>query len=120
LLTKERPWWFIEWHGNNWARRPGHALLRYRPHLLDEPSRRALWESIDDQLLALPDTHHGNWTDHDEGMYQISIGFQAVTRLGCIAHMIKHHDRFPLEDIRNHAIACFTAGVGQFSETEHV
>ncbi len=118
LLTKERPWWFIEWHGNNWARRPGHMLLRYRPHLLSDPKRRALWERIDDQLLALPDTHHGNWTDHDEGMYQISIGFQAVTRLGCIAHMIKHHDRFPLEAICRHAIACFSTCVNQFAQRE--
>ena len=116
LLETERPWWFVEWHGNNWARRPGHMVLRYRPHLLADAPRRALWERLDEQLLALPNTHHGNWTDHREGLYQDSIGFQAVTRLGAIAHMIKHHDKFPLAQSCRHAIDCLRHGVRVWEE----
>jgi len=106
LLDEVRPWLFVEWHSNNWARRPGHMLLRYRPHLAKNESTRTLWEDIDARLEKLPDTHHGNWTSHDEGMYQDSFGFQAVTRLGTIAYMIKHHDKFPLVNIQQHAVLC--------------
>ncbi len=111
VLVAERPWWFIEWHGNNWARRPGHMLLRYRPELLANAGRRNLWQRIDDVLLALPDTYHGNWTGHQEGIYQSTIGFQAVTRLGTIAHMVKHHDKHGLDDIRRHAVECLRRGI---------
>lgn len=110
-LASERPWWFIDWHSNNWDRRPGHMLLRYRPRLLADPRPRSLWETIDQSLLALPDTYHGNWTDRDEGMYQDALGFQAATRLGAIAHMIKHHDKHTLESICRHALACLKAGL---------
>lgn len=106
LLTELRPFHFVEWHSNNWDRRPGHVLLRYRPQLLSDPELIKCWETIDRELLSLPDTYHGNWTSHDEGIYQVSIGFQAVTRLGCIAHMIKQHDKFPLRQNLDHAVAC--------------
>jgi len=106
VLVQEKPWLFIEWHSNNWARRPGHMLLRFRPHLIEDESIRTLWEDIDRRLEAVPDVHHGNWTSHDEGMYQISFCFQAITRLNTISYMIKHHDKFPLKDIQQNAVAC--------------
>lgn len=108
-LEAQRPWLFWEWHSNNWARRPGHMLLRYRPELLNDPSRRAVWAALEERLLALPHTHHGSWTSHTEGGYQNSLGFQAVTRLGAISGMIKHHDKYPLSVSHDHAIACLKA-----------
>ena len=111
LLQAERPWLFIEWHGNNWSRRPGHMLLRYRPALMAEGRLRRVWENIDRRLEALPDTHHGNWTSWDEGLYQQSMGFAAITRLGAISYMIKQHDKFPLAASLQHAVACFRAAV---------
>ncbi len=111
VLKQEKPWLFIEWHGNNWKRRSGHMLLRYRPSLMEDPTRRRVWEDIDRRLEALPDTLHGSWTSWDEGMYQESIGFMAVTRLQVIAYMIKHHDKFPLETCTEHALQCFREAV---------
>ena len=108
-LRAQRPWLFWEWHSNNWARRPGHMLLRYRPELLADSSRRAAWEALEEQLLGLPHTHNSGWTSHAEGGYQNSLGFQAVTRLGAISCMIKHHDKYPLAVSRDHAIACLKA-----------
>ena len=114
LLATERPWLFIEWHGNNWNRRPGHMLLRYRPALMAHAERRRTWEEIDRRLEGLPDTHHGNWTSWDEGMYQSSIGFMAVTRLATIAYMIKQHDKFPLQASMEHAVSCLREAVGTY------
>ena len=111
VLMNEKPWLFIEWHSNNWKRRPGHMLLRYRPSLIEDTARRRIWEDIDRRLEALPDTHHGSWTSWDEGIYQESIGFMAVTRLQAIAYMIKHHDKFPLEACTEHALRCFCEAV---------
>lgn len=111
LLKTAKPWLFIEWHSNNWHRRPGQMLLRFRPHLMDDAKRRQLWEAFDDRLMALPETYHGNWTSHDEGLYQNSLCFQAITRLGAISHMIKHHDKFPLEQSCQHAIMCVKEAV---------
>jgi hypothetical protein len=111
LLRDVRPWWFVEWHGNNWARRPGHMLLRFRPELLEDRRRRELWKRIDEDLLALPDTHHGNWTGREEGLYQVTLPYAAVTRLGAIAHMIKYHEARTPEAIRRHAIDCLLAGL---------
>ena len=111
LLKTAKPWLFIEWHSNNWHRRPGQMLLRFRPHLMDDAKRRQLWEAFDDRLMALPETYHGNWTSHDEGLYQNSLCFQAITRLGAISHMIKHHDKFPLEQSCEHAIMCVKEAV---------
>lgn len=108
LLLRERPWIFVECHGNNWKRRPGHMLLRYRPSLIGDSPLRRVWEEIDRRLEALPDTLHGNWTDWQEGFYRETLGFMAVTRLGCIAYMIKQHDRFPLEQSMGHAVSWFT------------
>jgi hypothetical protein len=117
-LEERRPWLFWEWHSNNWSRRPGHMLLRYRPELASDPRLRGIWERIDAALLALPDTHHGNWTSHTEGSYRSSMGFQAITRLGAVSCMIKHHDKFPLEQSRNHAIACLQAAAAAYIESE--
>ena len=105
-LEEKLPWLFWEWHSNHWKRRPGHMLLRYRPECLADEARRAVWRDVDERLLALPDTHHGNWTSRDEGLYQSTLGFQAVVRLGAISCMIKQHDKFPLEQSRDHAIQC--------------
>ena len=44
-------------------------LLRYRHELLTDGARRALWARLEGALLALPDTHHGNWTSPVEGLY---------------------------------------------------
>ena len=110
-LQECRPWLFWEWHSNNWARRPCHMLLRYRPELLADAPLRQIWIELDNRLLELPNTHHGNWTSHTEGLYQNSMGFQAVTRLGAISGMIKQHDKYLLEQSRAHAIACLRAAV---------
>jgi hypothetical protein len=100
------PLHFIEWHSNHWDRRPGHVLLRLRPQLIADAGRRQRWERIDDALLALPETHHGNWTGQTEGMYQCSLVYQATTRLGTISHMIKQHDKYDLAANLEHAVAC--------------
>jgi murein tripeptide amidase MpaA len=105
-LNEMQPWLFWEWHSNNWSRRSGHMLIRYRHELIQDEAKRRLWARIEDRLLTLPDTVHENWTSHTEGPYQRSMGFQAVTRLGIISTMIKHHDRFPLEVSQRHAIDC--------------
>ena len=53
-------------------------LLRYRLKCLADAGRRELRRDIDARLLALPDSHHGNWTGHKEGLYQSTLGFQAM------------------------------------------
>ncbi len=111
-LCSRQPHLFWEWHSNNWARRPGHMLLRYRHTLSANDAQRQRWDALEDTLLALPNTHHGNWTSHDEGLYQRSLGFQAVTRLGAMACMIKQHDKFPLSVSQRHAIDCLQAAAG--------
>jgi len=111
VLKQEKPWLFIEWHGNNWRRRPGHMLLRYRPSLMQDTARRQVWEDIDRRLEAIPDTYHGSWTSWEEGIYQQTIGFMAVTRLQAIAYMIKPHDSFPLEACTEHALRCVRAAM---------
>jgi hypothetical protein len=115
-LSERRPWLFWEWHSNNWARRPGHMLLRYRPELALDARRRGIWERLEETLLSLPETHHGNWTSLTEGSYRTSMGYQAITRLGAIACMIKHHDKFPLEQSRAHAVACLKAAAAAYAE----
>jgi len=108
-LCERRPTVFWEWHSNNWARRPGHVLLRYRHSLSLDEHRRRQWDTLEDALLSLPNTHHGNWTSHQEGLYRQSMGFEVTTRLGGMACMIKQHDRFPLDTSQDHAIACMRA-----------
>ena len=115
-LEEKRPWLFWEWHSNHWKRRPGHMLLRYRPECLADAARQELWRDIDARLLALPDTHHGNWTGHEEGLYQVTFGFQAVIRLNAISCMVKQHDKFPLEQSRRHAIACLQVAADAWRE----
>jgi hypothetical protein len=105
-LSEHRPWLFWEWHSNHWSRRPGHMLLRYAHDLIEDPQRRQVWDTLEERLLTLPDTHHSGWTSYTEGVYQNSMGFQAVTRLGVIACMIKQHDKFPLAQSRAHAVDC--------------
>ncbi len=110
-LVRHRPHLFWEWHSNNWDRRPGHMLLRFRHELIPDPARR-MWDQIEDQILALPNTHHGNWTGPEEGLYHDTIGYQAVTRLGAIACMIKQHDKFPLAQSQAHVVACTRIAAG--------
>ena len=114
LLEQECPWLFVEWHGNNWSRRPGHMLLRYRPSLLAEGDTRTRWETFEATVEQLPNTHHGSWTSKDEGIYRESIGFMAVTRLGCAAIMIKQHDKFPLAECGRHAVSCFRTAIAAY------
>jgi hypothetical protein len=113
-LEEQRPWLFWEWHSNNWARRPGHMLLRYRHELLADAALRRQWDDLEARLLSLPDTYHGNWTSPTEGLYQDSLGYQAVTRLGAIACMIKQHDKYPIERSREHARACLRAAAATY------
>ncbi|MDF2721813.1 MAG: putative carboxypeptidase Zn-dependent [Paenibacillus sp.] len=113
-LRHRRPSLFWEWHSNNWSRRPGHMLLRYRHDLLEDANRRRLWDDIEEGLLSLADTHHGNWTSRTEGAYQASMGFQTVTRLGAIACMIKQHDKFPLAASSRHAVACLQTALARW------
>ena len=108
-LREKRPWLFWEWHSNNWARRRGNMLLRYRPELLADDTMRNAWNNLDQELLDIPDTYHESWTSFSEGPYRNSMGFQAVTKLGSIAHMIKQHDRYPLHQTQTHAIECLRA-----------
>lgn len=89
-------------------------LLRYRPSLLAEGDTRTRWETFEGMVEQLPDTHHGNWTSRDEGIYQESIGFMAVTRLGSAAIMIKQHDKFALAECERHAISCFQAAIAAY------
>ena len=109
-LETVKPWLFIEWHSNNWSRRPGHMLLRYEHDLLGDSARRGLWDEWEERLLRLPNTHHGSWTGYG-GLYEPSMGFAAVTHLQSIACMIKHHDKYPHPDILAHAVACFRAAI---------
>jgi len=110
-LKSTRPWLFIEWHSNNWSRRPGHMLLRYEHDLMTDARRRSMWDAWEEALLQLPETHHGNWTGRDTGLYQCSMGFAAVTRLNAIACMIKHHDKYEMDAILGHAVDCFKAAL---------
>lgn len=105
-LKKKNPTLFWEWHSNNWFRRRGNMLLRYRPELINNIEIGRKWRHLDELLLKLPDTFHESWTSHEEGPYQNSLGFQAVTKLGSISHMIKHHDKYPLQETASHAVEC--------------
>jgi hypothetical protein len=114
-LTARRPWLFWEWHSNNWARRPGHMLLRYRPDILAEPETRSLAAAVDERLCRLPDTYTESFTSHTEGNYQTSMGFQAATRLGAVSCMIKQHDKLPLPICAEHAVSCLRAAHAAYS-----
>ena len=61
-------------------------LLRYRLECLADAARRELWRDIDARLLALPDSHHGNWTGHKEGLYQSTLASRRCTAAGHILH----------------------------------
>ena len=113
-LVEQRPWLFWDWHSNNWARRPGHMLLRYSHDLMEDPKLKRLWDDLEEGLLALPNTHHGSWTTPTEGSYRNSLGYQAVTRLGIISCMIKQHDKYPLAECRDHAIASLKLAAAEY------
>ena len=113
-LQEQRPWLFWEWHSNNWFRRPGHVLIRYRSSLVADAATRSLWEALEERLLRLPNTFHEEFCSYDEGPYQPSIGFQAATRLGAISCMIKQHERFDLDESRAHAVACLHAATSTY------
>ena len=113
-LERLRPWLFWEWHSNNWSRRPGHMLLRYRSELAGDANTRSLWDAVEERLLRLPHTHHGNFTSHDEGAYRPSIGFHAAVRLGTVACMIKQHEKYSLAESRRHAVACLQAAAAAY------
>ena len=115
-LEQLRPWLFWEWHSNNWSRRPGHMLLRYRSELAGDTGTRTLWDDVEERLLRLPNTHHGNFTSHTEGPYQPSIGFQAAVRLGAVTCMIKQHEKYSLAESRRHAVACLQAAAAAYEE----
>lgn len=44
------------------------------------------------------------------------MGFQSITCLGAISCMIKHHDKFPLAQSRDHAVACLKAAAAAYEE----
>jgi hypothetical protein len=112
-LRDVRPAIYWEWHSNNWSRRPGHMVLRYRDHLIDDAARRRAWVELEDAVLRLPDTHHENFTSHSEGPYQPTMGFQAATRLGCISTMIKNHEKYPLSKSISFGISCLELAAAQ-------
>jgi hypothetical protein len=115
-LEQLRPWLYWEWHSNNWARRPGHMLLRYRSELAANTRTRALWDAVDERLLRLPNTHHESFTSHREGAYRPSMGFQAAVRLGAVACMIKQHEKYSLAESRHHAVACLQTAAAAYAQ----
>lgn len=115
-LETIQPTLFWEWHSNNWARRPGQMLLRYRHDLIEDPDRRRVWDELEDRLLQLSQTYHEEWTSSDEGPYQQSMGFQVAVRLGAISCMIKQHDRLPLSESEAHTLACLREAAAALSE----
>lgn len=115
-LKRQKPWLFWEWHSNNWFRRPGHMLLRYRSELLEDAQMQRVWDEIEERLLFLPNTHHANWTSYTKGPYQNSPGFQAITRLGAISCIIKQHDKYSLSQSQDHAISCLKTAASVYQE----
>lgn len=112
-LSEVKPAIYWEWHSNNWSRRPGHMVLRYRPALIDDPARQRAWADLEDAILQLPDTHHENFTSHTEGHYAPTMGFQAATQLGCISTMIKNHEKFPIQQSISFGISCLELAAAQ-------
>jgi len=105
-LAAQQPTIYWEWHSNNWSRRPGHMVLRYRDELIKNGARRKAWVELEDAVLRLPHTHHENFTSHTEGPYQPTMGFQAAVELGAIATMIKTHEKYPIQISLSHGISC--------------
>lgn len=112
-LSEVRPAIYWEWHSNNWSRRPGHMVLRYRHSLIKDPARQQNWVELEDAILRLPDTHHENFTSHSEGPYQPTMGFQAATQLGCISTMIKNHEKIPIQQSISFGISCLELAAAQ-------
>jgi hypothetical protein len=92
------------------------VLIRYRSFLVEDEATRTLWDTIDERLLAIPNTHHEEFCSWDEASYQPSIGFLAATRLGSIACMVKQHERFDLDESRAHAVACLRTATSTWLE----
>lgn len=116
-LSSVRPVIYWEWHTNNWSRRPGNMLLRYRDNLIEDAARRRQWVAIEDAILRLPNTHHENFTSFTEGPYQPTMGFQAATQLGCISTIIKHHEKYPIQDSIAFGISCLELAAAQLMNT---
>jgi hypothetical protein len=115
-LSETRPVIYWEWHTNNWSRRPGNMVLRYRHTLIEDAARRRAWVELEDALLRLPNTHHENFTSETEGPYQPTMGYQAVTQLGCIATMIKHHEKYPIRNSISFGISCLELAAAQLTK----
>jgi hypothetical protein len=103
-LARKQPYLFWEWHSNNWKRRPGQMLLRYRHELNHDPEKRRVWDNIEEDLLKLPNVFHEDWTSRTEGPYQGSMGFQAAERLQSIALMLKVHEKYSVEKNKDFAV----------------
>jgi hypothetical protein len=112
-LSSVKPAIYWEWHTNNWSRRPGNMLLRYRHTLIEDPARQRAWAELEDAMLRLPDTHHENFTAHGEGHYQPTMGFQATTQLGAISCIVKHHEKYPIQDSIAFGISCLELAAAQ-------
>lgn len=116
-LQQVRPVIYWEWHTNNWSRRPGNMVLRYRPEIIKDRKRRRDWTELEDAILRLPNTFHENFTSHTEGPYQPTMGFQAATQLGAIATIIKHHEKYPLRDSISFGLSCLELAVRQLNKS---
>lgn len=112
-LAEVKPAVYFEWHTNNWSRRPGNMLLRYRHTLLEDPVRQRAWLELEDAMLALPDTHHENFTGRGEGHYEPTMGFQATTQLGAISCIVKHHEKYPIRQSISFGISCLELAAAQ-------
>ena len=112
-LVKHNPAIYWEWHTNNWSRRPGHMLLRYRHELITDPVRQQHWIELEDALLRLLNTHHENFTSHTEGPYQPTMGFQATIQLGAISTMIKNHENLPIQYSLSFGVSCLELAAAQ-------
>lgn len=116
-LVTQQPAIYWEWHSNNWSRRPGHMVLRYRDGIIKDAAQRKAWIELEDRVLRLPDTHHENFTSHTEGPYQPTMGFQAAVELGCISAMIKSHEKYPIGTSISHGISCLELAARQLMKS---
>ncbi len=115
-LVSVRPWLYIEWHSNNWDRRPGQMLLRYAREFISDPVTLRLWADFEHHLQALPDTYEESLTTLTQG-FTTTMGAGAALKLGTIPIMIKQHDKFPLAQSREHAIASVLAATETFEKS---
>jgi len=90
-LSAVKPAIYWEWHTNNWSRRPGNMILRYRPELIADRQRQRDWTELEDAILRLPNTHHENFTSHTEGALSTDDGLSS--RHSAWRH--RHHHQAP-------------------------